>query len=130
MERLGDPLEASEPFLDEGGVVILAEVWEMVDPFREVGGVVEFSSWVAEIRFDAELRNEEPNPKTFPETEEAPGCGEGERDRAPPKPKPKKLDSSSFLGGSVFDGGSLLAGGAPCVVCFVGGFCCVVCCDV
>lgn len=119
---------ASEPFLEEGGVEVLAEDWEMVEPFREVGGVVEGSSWTAEIKLDAELRNEEPKPRTFPETEEAAGCGEGERDRAPPKPKPKKLDSSSFLGGSVFDGVSVLAG-APFVICCGGGFCCDVCCE-
>lgn len=120
---------ASEPFLEEGGVEVLAEIWETVEPFREFGGVVEGSSWTAEIKLDAELRNEEPKPRTFPETEEAPGCGEGERDRAPPKPKPKKLDSSSFLGCSVFDGVSVLAGGAPFVICCGGGFCCDVCCD-
>ncbi len=123
-----EPLVASEPFLEEGGVEVLAEVWEMVEPFREVGGVVEGSSWTAEIKLDAELRNEEPKPRTFPDAEEAPGCGEGERDRVPPKPKPKKLDSSSFLRGSVFDGASVLAGGALFVIC-CRGFCCDVCCE-
>ncbi len=58
-----------------GGVgVVLFKVWETVDPLREVGGVLEGSSWTAEeIRLDAELRKEEPKPSTFPETADTVG---------------------------------------------------------
>ena len=61
---------ATDALREAGGVgVIFAET---VEPLREVGGVVEGSSWTAdEIKLDAELRKEDPKPRTFPETAEA-----------------------------------------------------------
>jgi len=57
-------------FRDVGGV----ELWETVEALREVGGVVDVSSCTAEdIKLDAELRKEDPKPRTFPETADTAG---------------------------------------------------------
>ncbi len=124
----------ADPLRDVGGVV-LAEVWETMDAFREVGVVAEGSSCIVElIKLDAELNIEDPKPRTFPDTAET-DCGDGDRDLAvsvkPPKPnsfpvvdsdgieeagcalgllnpKPKKLDSC--FGGSVCESGADFTG--------------------
>lgn len=61
-----DPVCASDPLRDSGGV--MAEVCETVDPLRDVFGVTASSCTAEEIRFDAELRKDDPKPKIFPET--------------------------------------------------------------
>ncbi len=109
-----EPCMVSEPFRELGDVVLLLNNdWDTVEPLREpgggvvsktdeslreVGGVVEGSSWtVVDIRLDDVLRKEEPKPKNFPDTVETAGWGEGDLDRAPLKPKPKNPDSSWWI---------------------------------
>lgn len=72
---------------DGGGVLDLMELWETDESLREVGSVMEDSSSKAdEMRLDAELKKEEPNPKPFPVTAETAGWGDGDWDRAPTMP--------------------------------------------